>query len=157
MGQRKSSPFAIRFFVSYLSHSRVRQVIHGRPAGRLLRPRRWPAVDNLLDQMFCDPPYQARTVVRSGCLKSGHLTGPTSIRAGTRPGTTYRMRKALESPHYGRAPSRTTVTCEGNPLTVRARQTFKRCCRSTLAVQVAAIFFAGGLMVAPGGISPNSR
>ena len=35
------------FPVDQLPPLRVLQVVHGRPAGRLSRPRRWPAVDNL--------------------------------------------------------------------------------------------------------------
>ncbi|MEA3089731.1 MAG: hypothetical protein QOJ04_1073 [Caballeronia sp.] len=41
---------------------------------------------------------------------SGRLPGLTSIRAGTRPVTPYRMRRALEPLLYRRAPSRTTIT-----------------------------------------------
>jgi len=41
---------------------------------------------------------------------SGRLPGLTSIRAGARPVTSYRMRTALEPLRYRRAPSRTTIT-----------------------------------------------
>ena len=39
----------------------------------------------------------------------GNRPGITSIRAGARPVTSYRMRRALEPLHYRRAPSRTTL------------------------------------------------
>jgi hypothetical protein len=41
---------------------------------------------------------------------SRRLPGLTSIRAGTRPVTSYHMRRALEPLLYRRAPSRTTIT-----------------------------------------------
>ena len=132
-----------------LSTAGRRVACHDHDAGR--------RVDNLPDQIVLHSSIssenssevgvsEVRTLDRTNFYPCRHETGhhiPHAQGAGTTP--------------YGRAPSRTTVTSEGNPLTVRARQTFKRCCRSTLAVQVAATFFTGGLRVAPRGISPNSR